>query len=199
MAMRSEENLCNVLAILVLDTDGGRLAVKYSSVARKEIWPGFEKQTAFEKRVINKLPKPSGTTSSDIDVAIIDEYTVLFQSSNDVVVCAVASPSENELVILQLVEGIFASIQQVVAQMSFLNSGVAKQNVLTSLPDVLFILDEVVDDGIIMETEEEKIVARIRMIDEPEAGGDAQAEQMFQKATQSAKQKLLSSLIGSRG
>ena len=137
-------------ALLVLDTDGGRLAVKYNSLARKdsifchffprlsfvmrtaknkigskwfkllllvfcswyeELWPSVKQQVAFEKRVftsdaveplnlwesasvaqhffcnmfkqpdtkvINKLPKPSATRS-DVDVAVIDDYTVIFQ------------------------------------------------------------------------------------------------------------------------
>merc|ERR1712113_870776 len=121
-------------------------------------------------------------TRSDVDVAIIDEYTVLFQACNDVFVCAVAGSAENELVVLQLVEGIFSSISAN-AQSSFLSTGVTKQLVLDNLSDVLFILDEVCDDGIIMETDEEKIGARIKMIDETEATNSAQADQLFQKAT----------------
>merc|ERR1712050_797090 len=54
------------------------------------------------------------------------------------------------------------------------------------------ILDEVVDDGIIMEVEEDKILARVRMQDETEVTNQQQAEQMFQKATQTARQKHLS-------
>ena len=50
-----------VLALLVLDTDGQRLAVKYSAIGRKEIWPTPKLQMAFEKRVITKLPKNSGS------------------------------------------------------------------------------------------------------------------------------------------
>mmetsp|Transcript_49639 Transcript_49639/g.146714 ORF Transcript_49639/g.146714 Transcript_49639/m.146714 type:complete len:195 (+) Transcript_49639:60-644(+) len=192
-----EDGLCQILALLVLDSDGARLAVKYSSVARKELWVGSKAQLAFEKRVISKLPKPS-VARSEVDVAIIDNYTVLFQAFNDVVVCAIASEEENELVVLQLVEGIFNAMSQSAQGGSFLSSGLTKQLVLDNLSDVLFILDEVVDDGIIMETDEEKISARVKMIDETEITSSAQAEQMFQKATTSAKKKLLDSLIGSR-
>eukprot|EP00933_Yihiella_yeosuensis_P033115 TRINITY_DN26812_c0_g1_i1.p1 TRINITY_DN26812_c0_g1~~TRINITY_DN26812_c0_g1_i1.p1 ORF type:complete len:196 (-),score=54.16 TRINITY_DN26812_c0_g1_i1:136-723(-) len=194
----ADEGLSQILALLVLDTDGQRLAVKYSSVARKELWPSVKQQMTFEKRVINKLPKPSAARS-DVDVAVIDDYTVIFQACNDVVVAAVASPTENELVVLQLVEGIYNSMAAACSGQSFLSTGLSKQLVLDSLACVLFILDEVVDDGMIMETEDEKISARIKMIDETEVTQSAQAEQMFQKATQSAKQKLLGSLMGSRG
>jgi len=192
-----EDGLCQILALLVLDSDGQRLAVKYTSLAKKELWVGSKAQLAFEKKIISKLPKPSAARS-EVDVAVIDEYTILFQACNDVVVCAVASPTENELVVMQLVEGIFATMSSITQGSSFLSSGLTKQLVLDGLADVLFILDEVMDDGIIMETDEDKITARVKMIDETEAAGSAQAEQMFQKATQSAKSKLISSLLGGR-
>ncbi|CAJ1407414.1 unnamed protein product [Effrenium voratum] len=194
----AEDGLVQILALLVLDTDGGRLAVKYNSLARKELWQTVKQQVAFEKRVINKLPKPSATRS-DVDVAVIDDYTVIFQACNDVVVAAVAAASENELVVLELAEGMFNALSSACQSQSFLSSGLTKQLVLDNLSDVLFILDEVTDNGVIMETDDEKISARIKMIDETEVTQSAQAEQMFQKATQSAKQKLLGSLMGSRG
>merc|ERR1719359_2012480 len=88
-----------------------------------------------------------------------------------------------------MVEGILSAISASAQSTSFLSTGVTKQLVLDSLSDVLFILDEVVDDGCIMEIDEEKISARIKMIDETEVKQSQQAEQMFQKATQSAKSK----------
>jgi len=193
-----DDGISRILALLVLDTDGARLAVKYTQLARKEIWPLLNQQTAFEKRVINKLPKPSASRS-EVDVAVIDDYTIIFQACNDVVVAAVAGSSENELVAMGLVEGIYNSMSSACVGQSFLATGLSKQLVLDGLSDVLFILDEVTDEGVIMETEDEKISARIKMIDETEVTQSAQAEQMFQKATQSAKSKLLGSLMGSRG
>merc|ERR1712066_749855 len=131
-----EGGFSQVLALLVLDTDGARLAVKYSSTARKELWPDVKAQQAFEKRVSGKLPKPSAT-KSEVDVAVIDDYTVLFQACNDVVVCAVAASSENELIVMQLVEGMYSSMYQIAQGSSFLASGLTKQLVLDSLSDVL--------------------------------------------------------------
>merc|ERR1712136_658601 len=144
-------------------------------------------QMAFEKRVIIKLPKNSGS-KTEVDVAVIDEFTVLHQSGNDVVICAVAANGENELVVLSAISNC--------AHAGFLSSGLSKQFVLDNLADVLFILDEVTDEGIIMETEEELILNRIKMIDELESNSSAQADAVFQKATQNAKSKLLSSLMG---
>eukprot|EP00438_Fugacium_kawagutii_P034801 Skav236265 [mRNA] locus=scaffold829:674872:678056:- [translate_table: standard] len=108
------------MALLVLDTDGGRLAVKYNSAC------------------------------------------------NDVVVAAVAAGSENELVVLELAQCMFNSLSSACQSQSFLSAGLTKQLVLDNLSDVLFILDEVTDNGVIMETDDEKISARIKMIDETE-------------------------------
>merc|ERR1712039_526396 len=114
---------------------------------------------------------------------------------NDIVVCAVAGGNENELVVMQLLEGIFTSMSSTAQGSSFLSSGLTKQLVLDSLSDAFFILDEVMDDGIIMETEMDKITARIKMVEETDTTNSVQAEQMFAKATSSAKQKLLDSLM----
>ena len=153
--MDEDAGLCQVLAVLILDADGGRLAVKYSQLSKKELFPTHKEQLAFEKRVISKLPKPTAT-KSEVDVAIIDDYTVLFQACNDVFVCAVAPATENELLLLQLVEGVFSSISASAQGASFLSTRLIKQFVLDSLSDFFFVLDEAGDDGIIMETEEEK-------------------------------------------
>merc|ERR1711957_578156 len=134
----------------------------------------------------------SGTSRSEVDVAVIDDCTVMFQACNDVFICAVAASSENELVVLQLVEGIFSTMTATAAA-GFLASGITKELVLENLSDVLFILDEVVDDGVIMEHDQEKLSSRIKMIDETEVSAQ---NEMFQKATQSAKSKLLGSLLG---
>ena len=121
------------------------------------------------------------------------------------------STAENELVIAQLLEGMFAAINAV-SQTSFVSTGLSKPGVLENLDHVLLVLDEVTDDGIIMETDEEKIQNRVRMIEEQshmvqDSGGgngdapldsNASAQAMFQMATQNAKKRLIDSLLGAR-
>lgn len=194
-----EETLCQVLAVLVLDADGQRLAVKYTSLARRQIWTNMKEQLAFEKRVFNKMPKIIPTGSSEVDVAVLDDWNILFQACNDVIVAVVAASTENELIVMKFVEGIYNAMVSV-APAGFLASGLTKQLVLDKLSDVFFVLDECMDDGIILEMEEDTISARVRMQDEMEAAARAesaaQVQEKFQKATQSAKQKLLGSLLG---
>lgn len=196
-------DLSQILGMLILDAEGQRLAVKYSMLAKKDFFPKLEDQFAFEKKIIAKLPQPAGSRA-DADVAIVDELFVLYKSVNDVFICCASIGSENELVVLQLVEGVFNAVSQC-THTSFINTGITKQQVLDNLSEVMLVLDEVTDDGIIMETDEDKIMRRVKMAEETAAdeapAGESRppAEQMFQKATQSAKQKILSSLLGSRG
>ena len=93
--------------------------------------------------------------------------------------------------------------------------GVSRNSVLESLDAVLLILDEVTDDGILMESDEDRITNRILMREEldsrgsvgsagPGAGGQPGAEDgsnpeaVFRQATQAAKKRLLDSLLGTR-
>lgn len=119
------------------------------------------------------------------------------------------STAENELVVAQLLEGMFAAIANV-SQTSFVSQGMSKPGILENLDQVLLVLDEVTDDGVIMETDEEKIQNRVRMVEEeshiqPEAldpnaplDPNASAQAMFQMATQNAKKRLIDSLLGAR-
>merc|ERR1719203_1529753 len=163
-----DDELSQVLAVLVMDSDGNRLAVKYCAAARRELWPTVSAQVEFEKMIHSKLPK-AVSSKSEVDVAVVKNYTVLFQAANDCVVCAVASATENELAVMQLVEGVFSAASGCSQGASFLSTGLSKQLVLDNLSEVLFILDEVVDDDIIFVTDEDKISSRIKMIDETES------------------------------
>ncbi|CAD7972703.1 unnamed protein product [Amoebophrya sp. A25] len=186
-----------VLALLVLDSDHHRLAVKYCAPGQK-LFPTVEEQRSFEKKVIKKLPKPTGRPSEG-DVAIVgDNQLVLYKIINDVYICVLCSTAENEVILAQVLEGLCQALQSATQMMAFVGNGITKQSVLECLDQVLLVLDEVTDDlGIIMEVEEEKILNRIRMQDEIQDVGEPEpAEKMFQQATQAAKKRLIESLLG---
>ncbi|CAD7944856.1 unnamed protein product [Amoebophrya sp. A120] len=199
-----------VLALLVLDQESNRLAVKYCTNGTK-LFPTVDAQRKFEKKVIGKLAKPTGRPTEG-DVALIGDYQlVLYKIINDVYVCIVCSVQDNEVILAQLLEGLCQALTTV-GNVSFVgNHSLTKQTVLENLDQVLLVLDEVADDnGIVMEIDEEKIMARIRMQD-VETGGDSglgsglsesnqsEPERVFQQATQAAKKRLLESLLGGRG
>merc|ERR1719150_2232921 len=190
-----EDGLCQVLAAFLLDSDGQRLAVKYSRPAKRELWPNFTAQRAFEAKLAAKLPKPfPAANESEPNVMMVDEYTVIYQAGNDVVCCAVTASAESELVVLEVVECLWAAMMR--GGSGILSNGPTKQTVIDYLTEAYFFLDEILDDGMVMETDEKKVQARIQMADETEAEKFLERQEKFQKATQSAKKKIISSLMG---
>lgn len=199
-----EVSLCQVLAALILDRDGERLAVRYASVARREYWPDIKSQMAFEKKLVAKIPKASTPEKSETDVVVVEDQTVLFLAANDLIVCAVAAPGENELIVAQVVDCMWEAMVRA-APVGLLSNGPSKQLVIDYLTETYFFLDEIMDDGIVMEIDEAKVQARIGMHDEPDtsqeslphAGGTSSGGggQGLEQAAASARQKL-SSLFG---
>jgi len=186
----------HILAVLVLDIDGERLATRYNTGSR-DIFPDIKSQMAFEKRIIQKLPKPAQRNDARAevtDVAIIDDHLVIFKSMNDVFVCVVSSTQENEMILMQLVDGLFASLSSTVCT-SLFAQGLSKRAVLEGMEMTILILDEVQDDGVVMEIEEEKIVARVKM--HASTGDTQNTSDAFAKATESTKNKILGSLFRS--
>ena len=95
-----------VLALLVLDNDANRLAIKYCSSGKKH-FPTIADQQKFEKQVIRKLPKPNASgRASEGDVALVNDLLVLYKICNDVYTCVVCTTAENELIVGQLLEGL---------------------------------------------------------------------------------------------
>eukprot|EP00415_Alexandrium_ostenfeldii_P003301 UN3301 len=94
--------------------------------------------------------------------------------------------------VVQVLECIWAAMLR--AAPGILSNGPTRQLVVDLLSDVFFFLDEVTDDGLIMETDEGKVQSRIYMRDEAEGGGEADAA--AQSVPQSTKSKFLTSFIG---
>merc|ERR1711964_936192 len=104
-------------------------------MGKEDFEEGIETQFKFEKKVIQKLPKPSGGQRPETDVAVIDDLLVLFKSVNDVFVCVISKSSENEMVIAQLLEGVYNSLTSC-TNTSFISSGITRQHVLDNLSEV---------------------------------------------------------------
>jgi len=158
-------SISQILGCLILDAEGERLAVRYSSSGTKR-FVDFKQQRAFEKKIIAKIPRNALSRGSEkdthVDVAIIDEQLVLFRGISDVLVIIVADELENEMVLMQLVDGIFDSLITCCCS-SIMSQGLSKRAVLEKLERAILILDEVQDDGIILEIEEDKICHRVKM------------------------------------
>eukprot|EP00271_Cylindrocystis_brebissonii_P016345 TRINITY_DN39790_c0_g1_i1.p1 TRINITY_DN39790_c0_g1~~TRINITY_DN39790_c0_g1_i1.p1 ORF type:complete len:179 (+),score=56.02 TRINITY_DN39790_c0_g1_i1:252-788(+) len=167
--------------ILLLDAEGKRVAVKYFT----DDWPTLVSKLAFEKSIFtktNRLP-----ARAEADIGMFEGFVVIFRFSNDLFFYVTGGEDENELILASVLHAFFEAVSQL------LRGVVEKKTVLENLDLVLLCLDELVDGGIILETEASVIAGRVAM-----RGADSDlplSEQTISQALATAKEHLARSLL----
>lgn len=151
-------SLSAVTAVLILNAeDGSRLLAKYyapphhagSAQAQPLPYPDVKAQKAFEKGLLEK------TTKQSADIILYDNRIVLYKNESDVMMYVVGGTEENELMLYNVVLALRDSLHLIFKQ------SVDKRTVLENYDLVCLALDEIVDDGIILETDPTIIMQRI--------------------------------------
>jgi len=140
-----------VSAIVVLDSDGGRIAGKYYS---KE-FSDFKTQSAFEKRLYQKTSRSSARV--DADVVLFENYIVVYKFISDAYFYVLGPQEENELILLS----VLSALEEVMA--TLLRSQVSKKILIDNYDLLLLALDEIVDDGLVLENDPALITQRVTM------------------------------------
>ncbi|BBM97469.1 coatomer subunit zeta [Marchantia polymorpha subsp. ruderalis] len=162
--------------ILLLDSEGKRVAVKYFS----DDWPNLASKLAFEKSVFTKTQRISARAEAEI--GMFDGYVVVYKFISDLHFYVTGGDDENELILATVLQGFFDAVA------ILLRSNVEKKTVLENLDLVLLCLDEIVDGGIILECDANVIAARVAM-----RGAEADvplSEQTISQALATAKEHL---------
>ncbi|KAL6057155.1 Coatomer subunit zeta-2 [Balamuthia mandrillaris] len=169
-------SLYTVKAIVVLDSDGKRICAKYYS---KE-WETSEKQKQFEKSLWSK-------TQLHAEIVMFDGVIAVYKSSADVHFYVIGSVDENELILGSVLSALYEAIYALLHQV------VDKRTVLENLDYVLLAIDELVDEGIILEADSQAIVSRVAM---KGAEGDIPlAEQSISQALATAREHIQRTLL----
>jgi len=108
---------------------------------------------------------------------MFDGYLVLYQSCADVIFYIIGHQYENELILLSALNTFRETID------TLLKSQVDKRTLLENLDYVLLTIDELVDGGILFETEPELITSRVSLKDVE----IPLAEQTFSDALETAR------------
>ncbi|KAG0147541.1 hypothetical protein CROQUDRAFT_670436 [Cronartium quercuum f. sp. fusiforme G11] len=170
----SNLSLYTTTAVVLIDSEGNRLLAKYfdpphlrqqaAAEPTKKPNPGMAQlgftgfgsqfrtlkdQRAFEQTVWEKTKKSTG------DILIIQNQLVLYRSIIDMTIYVVAQESENELMLHTFLNSFCDAIS------ILLRNQVEKRSVLENLDLVSLCLDEMVDDGIILETDAVAIASRV--------------------------------------
>ncbi|KAG5664029.1 hypothetical protein KAF25_006614 [Fusarium avenaceum] len=153
-------SLFTVQAILILGTeDGSRIFAKYfhsphsapnaPASASANPYSDVKSQKAFEKGLIEKTAKQTG------DIILYDNRIVLYKMESDVMMYVVGSVDENEILLYNTILALRDSLHLLFKQ------SVDKRTIVENYDLVSLAIDEIVDDGIILETDPTIIVQRV--------------------------------------
>ncbi|PSN64452.1 hypothetical protein BS50DRAFT_678556 [Corynespora cassiicola Philippines] len=154
-------SLFSVSAILILAIDdGSRILTKYYSnphppAGNQTDYPGaiayktVKDQKAFEKGLLEKTAKQT------TDIILYDQKVIVFKMESDVMLYVVGGPEENEVLLYSVVLALRDSLN------ILLKNSVDKRTVIENYDLVSLAVDELVDDGIILETDPVIVASRV--------------------------------------
>ncbi|KAM9265011.1 coatomer subunit zeta-1 [Morus bassanus] len=170
-----EPSLYTVKAVIILDNDGDRLFAKYYD----DTYPSVKEQKAFEKNIFNK------THRTDSEIALLEGLTVVYKSSIDLYFYVIGSSHENELMLTAVLNCLFDSLSQM------LRKNVEKRALLENMEGLFLAVDEIVDGGVVLESDPQQVVHRVAV-----RGEDVPlTEQTVSQVLQSAKEQIKWSLL----
>ncbi|CAO2166956.1 unnamed protein product [Urochloa humidicola] len=161
--------------------EGKRVAVKYYS----EEWTSLPSKLAFEKAVSLKTQKTD--TSKEAEVVMFDGHIVVYKFIQDLHFCVTGGEEENELILVSVLEGFSDAIDLL------LRKKVDKRTALENLDLIFLCIDEVVDGGIVLETDASVIAEKVSGLGLEGAGSTA--EQTISQALATAREHLVRSLL----
>lgn len=172
-------------AILVLGSDGDRLAGKYYGDFLKTADEGSSREETrqnFEKEVQQKIGGIIARSDA-AEVVSVRGKTVVFcggssqGEAGDVRIVHVGPPNESELVMAHLCEGMYEALSQL------MGGATDRTMVLDNLELVFLLIDEHCDGGLILETDGSKLASAVLLRDE-ESPGDPGMGSMAGQAQQ---------------
>ncbi|KAL1839494.1 hypothetical protein VTJ49DRAFT_1469 [Mycothermus thermophilus] len=153
-------SLYSVNAILILSSeDGSRIFTKYynpphqaanpgGAPAVQNPYPDKTAQTRFEKALLQKTAKQTG------DILLFDNRIVLYKMESDVALYVVGGVDENEILLYNVLLALRDSLHLLFKQ------SVDKRTIVENYDLVSLAVDEICDDGVVLETDPTIIVQR---------------------------------------
>ncbi|KAI9720644.1 MAG: hypothetical protein M1812_002824 [Candelaria pacifica] len=163
--MAPNMSLFSINALLILATDdSSRILAKYYSAPHPPSnltgpnaqnypganpYPSVTSQKAFEKGLLEKTSKQGS------DIILYDNRVVVFKMESDVMLYVVGGAEENEILLYSVVLALRDSLN------ILLKNSTDKRTIIENYDLVSLAIDEIVDDGIILETDPVVIASRV--------------------------------------
>ncbi|GMI72377.1 hypothetical protein like AT3G09800 [Hibiscus trionum] len=167
--------------ILILDSDGKRVAVKYYS----DEWPTHSAKLNFEKSLFARTLKSNARTEAEI--TMFDSNIVIYKFVQDLHFFITGGDDENELVLATVLQGLFDAISLL------LRNALDKREALENLDIIFLCFDEVVDHGMILETDANVLAGKVA-IQNMDASVTL-SEQTISQALATAREHLTKTLL----
>ncbi|XP_041027153.1 coatomer subunit zeta-2-like [Juglans microcarpa x Juglans regia] len=175
------ESCPSIKNILLLDSEGKRVAAKYYS----DDWSTNSAKEAFEKAVYTKTLKTNARTEAEI--GMFENNIVVYKFAQDLHFFVTGGEDENELILATVLQGFFDAVG------ILLRGNVEKKEALENLDLILLCMDEIIDGGIILETDANIIAGKVasNSLD----SGASLSEQTISQALATAREHLTRSLL----
>ncbi|KAM0699478.1 hypothetical protein Q7P36_000480 [Cladosporium allicinum] len=159
--MAPNMSLFSVNAILLISADdNSRILTKYYSPPHPPTnmgnnypganpYPALKDQKAFEKGLLEK------TAKSTNDVILYDNRIVVYKTESDVMLYVVGPADENEIMLYNVVLALRDSLN------ILLKNSVDKRTLIENYDLASLAIDEIIDDGIILETDPVVVASRV--------------------------------------
>ncbi|XP_072979836.1 coatomer subunit zeta-1-like [Typha angustifolia] len=167
--------------ILILDSEGNRVAVKYYT----DDCPTLASKMAFEKSLFTKTLKSNARAEAEI--TIFGGYIVIYKFIQDLHFFVTGGDDENELILASALQGFIDTVGLI------LRNNVDKKTALENVDLILLCLDEIVDGGIILETEASVIAEKLAI--NGFDGAASLTEQTISQALAAAREHIARSLL----
>merc|ERR1712205_182650 len=167
-----------VKCLLVLDSEGKRVAVKYYGEGAEDL----ATQQAFEKSLYAKTGRTNAR--GEAEIVMFDQTIAVYKFVGDCMFFAAGGADENELVLAAVLQALTESISMLV------RSGVERRSLLENLDLVLLDLDET-DAGVVAS----RVAMRGADDGSSGSGGGGVGEPSFTQAFGSAREKLARALL----
>ncbi|XP_065555113.1 coatomer subunit zeta-2 isoform X3 [Lathamus discolor] len=142
-----EPSLYTVKALLVLDSLGQRLLAKYYD----STFPTAKEQLAFERSIFRQSQRAGG------EVVSLQGLTIVYRSSGDLCFYVVGGGQENELMLLSVLTCLLDALGHL------LQKEVEKRWLLANMEGTFLVVDEIVDRGVILESDPQQVIQRLSL------------------------------------
>ncbi|KAL6201260.1 hypothetical protein ACLB2K_024975 [Fragaria x ananassa] len=144
------DSLPSVKNILLLDSERKRVTtVKYYS----DDWPTNGAKLVFEKSVFTKTLKTNARIEAEI--MMFESNVVVYRFMQDLHFFVTGGDDENELILATILQGFFDAVALL------LRNNVDKREALENLDLILLCFNEIVDGGMILETDPTIIAGKV--------------------------------------